>query len=199
MQFEELNFDEFEEVFEGLKRNKHAGFDVLSCKFIFDAYDNILFHVAKISIQQGIFPDSLKIAKVTLILKSSDKDNISNYLPISILPVFSKVLESIMYNRVYNHLDSKCLLNEKQLPCQWNNSTEHSKVQLTRAITGCFEKGEITLGLFINLSQEFDHQILIKKLQYYGIDGTPLEWFKSYLSNRNQYIFLFVVFPKDLY
>ena len=152
---------------------------------------NILFHVFKVSIKQGIFPDSLKIAKVTLIFKSGAKDNVSNYRPISILPVFSKVLERIMYNRVYNHLDSKGLLYEKQFGFQRNNSTEHAILQLTRDITSSFEKGEYTLGVFIDLSKAFDtvdHQILNKKLQYYGIDGTALEWFKSYLISRKQYI-----------
>ena len=116
MQFEELNFNDFEEAFKSLKRSKDAGVDDLSCNIIIDAYDsfkNILFHVFKVSFQQGIFPDSLKIPKVSLIFKSDDKDNISNYRPISILPVFSKVLERIMYNRVYNHLDFKGLLHEK--------------------------------------------------------------------------------------
>ena len=194
MKFEELNFDEFEEAFKSLKRNKAAGFDDLSSNIIIDAYDsfkNILFHVFKVSIQQGIFPDSLKIAKVTPIFKSGDKDNVSNYRPISILPVFSKVLERIMYNRVYNHLDSKGLLYEKQFGFQRNNSTEHVILQLTRDITDSFEKGEYTLGVFTDLSKAFDtvdNQILIKKLQYYGIDGTAFEWFKSCLSNRKQYI-----------
>ena len=103
MQFEELNFNEFEEAFKSLKRNKAAGFDDLSSSIIIDAYDsleNILFHVFKVSIKQGIFPDSLKIGKVTPIFKSAAKDNVSNYRPISTLPVFSKVLEIIMYNRV---------------------------------------------------------------------------------------------------
>ena len=92
MKFEELNFDEFEEAFKSLKRNKAAGFDDVSSNIIIDAYDsfnNILFHVFKVSIQQGIFPDILKIAKVTPILKSGDKDNASNYHPISIHPSFS--------------------------------------------------------------------------------------------------------------
>ena len=83
-----------------------------------------------------------------------------------------------MYNRVYNHLDSKGLLYEKQFGFQRNNSTEHAILQFTRDITDSFEKGEYTLGVFIDLSKAFntvDHQILIKKLQYYGTDGAPLE------------------------
>ena len=156
-----------------------------------DSLKNILFHVFKVSIQQGIFPDSLKIAKVTPLFKFGDKDIISNYRPTSTLPVFPKVLERIMYNRFYNHLDSKGLLYEKQFGFQRNNSTEHAILQLTRDITSSFEKGEYTLGVFIDLSKAFDtvdHQILIKKLQYYGIDGTALKRFKSYHSNRKQYL-----------
>ena len=85
-------------------------------KIIIDAYDrlkDILFHVFKVSIQWGIFLDYLKIAEVSLIFKSGDKDNVSNYRPVSILSIFLKVLERIMYGRVYNHLDSKGLLYEK--------------------------------------------------------------------------------------
>ena len=153
MQLEELNFDEFEEPFKSLKRSKAAGFDDLSSDIIIDAYDslkNILLHIFKVSIKQGIFPDSLKIAKVAVIFKSGAKDNVSNYRPISVLPVFSKVLERIMYNRVYNHLASKGLL--------------YTIFQLTRDITSSFEKGVYTLGVFIDLSKAFgtvDHQILI--------------------------------------
>ena len=150
---------------------------------------NILLYV--FSIQQGIFTDSLKIAKVTPIFKSGHKGNVSNYRSISMPPVFSKVLERIMYNRVYNHLDSKGLLYEKQFGFQRNNSTGHTIQQLTRDITGFYEKGEYTLRVFIDLSKAYDtvdHQILMKKLEYYGIDGTALEWLKSYLSNRKQYI-----------
>ena len=75
MQFEELNFGEFEEAFKSLKRNKAAGFENL-CSSIIDVYDslkNIIFHVFKVSIRQEIFPDSLKISKVTPIFKSGDK------------------------------------------------------------------------------------------------------------------------------
>ena len=97
-----------------------------------------------------------------------------------------------MYNRVYNHLDFKEFLYEKQFGFQRNDSTEHAILQLTRDITSPFEKGEYTLGVFIDLSKAFDtvdHQILIKKLQYYGIDGTALEWFQSYLATENNTYF----------
>ena len=70
------------------------------------------------------------------------------------------------------------------------NSTEHVILQPTRDITSTFEEEEYTLVFFIDLSKTFntvDHQTLIKKFRYYGIDGIALEWFKSYLSNRKQY------------
>ena len=152
---------------------------------------NILFHVFKVSIQQGILPDRLKIAKVTPIFKSGDRDNVSNYCPIPILAVFSKVLERIMFNRVCNHLDSKALLYEKQFGFQRNNSTEHVLLKLTRDIAGSFEKREYTIGVFIDPSKtvnNVDHQILIKKFKYYESNGTALKWFKGYLSNRKQLI-----------
>ena len=116
MHFEELNFDEFEEVFKSLKQHKAAGFDDFSSNIIiytYDSFKNILLHVFKVSIQQVIFPDCLKIAEVTPILKPGHKDNVRNYRPISILPVYFKVLERIMYNRVYTKQDSKGLLYGK--------------------------------------------------------------------------------------
>ena len=139
-----------------------------------------LFHVFKVSIQQGIFLDSLQIAKVIPMFKSGYKENVINYRPISAFPAFSKVLERIIYNRFYNHLDSKCLLYKKELGFQRNISTENVILQLTRGAAGFFEKVEYTLGDFIDLD---------RVITDYGTDGTALEWSKSYLSNRKQYIF----------
>ena len=96
-----------------------------------------------------------------------------------------------MSNRVYYHLDSKVLLYEKQFGFQRNNSTEHAIPRLTKDITDFFEKGKNTLWVFIDLSKAFntvDHESLIKKLQYFEIDGSALEWLKSYSCNRKQYI-----------
>ena len=102
-----------------------------------------------------------------------------------------------MYNRLYNHLDFKGLPYEKQFDFQRNNSTEHAILNLQEILQVLLKKGNIHLEFFIDLSKVFDtvdHPILIKKFQYHGIDGTALELFMSYLSNRkhnNNHLYLF--------
>ena len=133
----------------------------------------------------------MKIAKVTPLLKSGDVEDATNYRPISVLPVFSKILERIMYNRIYKHLKNNNLLFDKQFGFQLNNSTEHSILQLVNDISSSFGRGQYTLGIFIDLSKAFDtvdHEILISLLEYYGIKGKTLKWLKSYLSERKQCI-----------
>lgn len=166
----------------------------MNCNIIIDVYEEIkqpLYETFKTSIKEGVFPDLLKIAKVTPIFKSDDTSSLGNYRPISVLPVFSKILERIMYNRTYNYLRKNDLLFDRQFGFQKNTSTEHAILQLVDDITKSFSKREFTLGVFIDLSKAFDtvdHNILLQKLKYYGITGKTRQWFKSYLSNRKQYI-----------
>ena len=133
----------------------------------------------------------MKIAKVSPIFKGGNNLQTENYRPISVLLLFSKILEKIMYNRVYNYFVENKLLFPKQSGFQINTSTEHAILELVRNITKSFEKNEYMLGVFIDLKKAFDtvnHEILLHKLKLYGINGTCLEWFKSYLSNRDQCI-----------
>ena len=190
----ELLFEEFEDAFKSLKRNKASGVDDLNSNIIIDAYNDIkvpLFYVFKTSIREGVFPDALKIAKVSPIFKTGDTSLLGNYRPISVLPVFSKILERIMYNRLYNFLIKNNLLFSRQFGFQKNTSTEHAIIQLADDITKSFFKGEFTLGIFIDLSKAFDtvnHSILLNKLDHYGINGKTKTWLESYLRNRHQYI-----------
>ena len=143
------------------------------------------------SIEKGIFPSALKIARVTPIFKGGDPSDISNYRSISVLPCFSKMLERITYNRLYKYQTNEKLLYSKQFGFQTGLSTEHAIVKLVDQIYKSFEKDHYTLGVFIDLSKAFDtvyHAILIRKLKMCGIKGINLAWFHSYLTNSIQYI-----------
>ena len=129
--------------------------------------------------------------KVSPMFKGGNNVQAENYRPVSVLPVLSKILRKIMDNRVYNYFVENKLLFPKQFGFQINTSTEHAILELVRNITKSFEKNEYMLGVFIDLKKAFDtvnHEILLHKLKLYGINGTCLEWFKSYLSNRDQCI-----------
>ena len=101
------------------------------------------------------------------------------------------MLERIMSNRLYKYLTENNLLYCKQFGFQKGHSPEHAILQLVEQINQSFEKNKFTLGVFVDLSKAFDtvdHQILMKKLEYYGIAGNNLRWFENYLKNRQQFI-----------
>lgn len=189
----DLSFNEFERAFKSLKRNKSTGADDINGNIIIDCFKNlkyILFKVFKASLDQGVFPDQLKVAKVIPIYKNGDKKNVSNYRPISILPTFSKILVRIIYNRTYKYLDDNKILYKNQFGFKKNVSTEHAINQFVREISSSFDKNQFTIGVFVDLSKAFDtvnHNILLEKLQYYGIKNKLLKWYQSYLTNRKQY------------
>ena len=133
----------------------------------------------------------MKIAKVIPFFKNADPENITNYCPISVLPCFSKVLERIMYNRLYKYLCEEKLLYSKQSGFQKGHSADHAVVHLVDQIYESFENDNYTLRVFVDLSKAFDtidHSILLKKLEMYGVNTTNLTWFASYLNGRKQYI-----------
>ena len=150
-----------------------------------------LIYLFNLSIEKGVFPDDLKIARVTPIYKGEGSSDVSNYRPISVLPCFSKILERIMYNRLYKYLIENNILYSKQFGFQNGHSTDHAVVQLVDQIIESFENNIYTLGVFIELLKAFDtvdHSILLKNLELYGITDRNHGWFKSCLSNRRQFV-----------
>ena len=89
-----------------------------------------LMHIFNLSLEKGIFPDDLKIARVTLIFKAGDESEMRNYRPISVLPCFSKILERITYNRLFNYLTANEILYKKQFGFREGHSTEHAIIQV---------------------------------------------------------------------
>ena len=149
-----------------------------------------LKYLFDMSLESGIFPDKLKIARVIPLQKAGDPANISNYRTISALPCFFNMLEQIMYNRLYKYLTTEKNLYPNQFGFQRGDSTEHAIVKLANQIYESFERNKFTLGVFIDLSKAFNtvnHSILI---QIYGVRGVNFAWLCSYLANRKQYILL---------
>ena len=150
-----------------------------------------LRHICNTSLEQGIFPDEMKIARIIPLFKSGDKQNVSNYRPISLLPQFSKILEKIFNNRLMNFLNSNNLLYLRQYGFRKNMSTSMAIMELVENITTAMDNGKFTIGVFIDLKKAFDtvdHSILVTKLDHYGIRGVAKQWLSSYLENRKQYV-----------
>ena len=114
---------------------------------------------------------------------------IGNYRPISLLPIFSNILEKLMHSRVYSFLQDQNILLKSQYGFQKNKSTEHAILDIQSKIIDAYENKETPCCIFMDFAKAFDtvnHSILLDKLNYYGIRGNTLKWFESYLSNREQ-------------
>ena len=186
--------EEIFKIINGMKPKKSAGHDGLSSiylkLFIYEIVRPLTIIINK-SLVTGIVPDLMKLAKVIPIYKSKNKKLFSNYRPISLLPVLSKVLEKVVHKRLYSFMSKKQIFFESQYGFRDKHSTTDAITELCSNILYGFDKKESTLAVFLDLSKAFDtidHKILLNKLEYYGIHGTPLQWFKSYLSNRKQFV-----------
>ena len=96
-----------------------------------------------------------------------------------------------MYKRLNNFVEKNNILSEHQYGFRKNRSTELAIIEFIDRITKAIDKGQYTIGIFLDLSKAFDtinHSILIKKLEYYGIRGVALKWFENYLANRKQIV-----------
>ena len=143
------------------------------------------------SIVQGVAPDVLKIARVSPIYKSGADTDPTNYRPISTLSPFSKVLEKLVQDQLESFLEKHSIIFQYQFSFCKGHSTKQAILEITDYLKTSIDNKNITCGLFLDLSKAFDtinHEILLNKLSKYGIRGTPLAWFRNFLSNRKQYV-----------
>ena len=130
------------------------------------------------SLEQGIVPDILKLSKITPVDKGGDITDPTNYRPISTLSVFTQIFEKLVYRQLLNHIEKYEIL---------------AIAEITDNLKNAIDNNLFTCGVFLDFAKAFDtvnHNLLLKKMEMYGIRGLPLQWFTNYLTNRQQYVSL---------
>ena len=179
-----------------LKNSNSSGIDEISSNFLkkcIAVYAEPLCHVINTSFTTGIFPNYLKNSRVIPIYKKGNIDSFENYRPISLLTVFSKLFEKAAHERLYSFCLKHNVLNQHQHGFLKNKDINTALFDYVQSIYDHTEKKHLSCGIFLDLSKAFDtidHNILIGKLERYGIRGTALSWFSSYLSGRQQAVYI---------
>ena len=142
-----------------------------------------------LSIINGNFPELLKKADVCPIYKKNDKTRCENYRPISLLSNLSKLYERAMHTRIYDFLEQSNVFYKFQFGFRKKYSTNHALLSIVEEIRESLDNKSFACGVFIDLEKAFDtvnHNILLGKLEHYGIRGIANDWFRSYLTSRKQ-------------
>ena len=175
--------------------NKQCKLDSMPTSLLkqcFDELGPIITNLVNLSLAEGVFPSSFKLAHVRPLLKkpSLPADDLNNYRPISNLNFISKILEKIVALRVQSHLSSNSLHLPFQSAYRSFHSTETALLKVHNDLCAAMERGQVTSLILLDLSAAFDtvdHSILLNRLSnWFGLDNTVLNWFSSYLSFRSQ-------------
>ena len=192
--FEFLTDDDVMKLLNSLRSKSSSGYDGISTKFLKQIGPSIIRPLRLVinqSLITGIFPKKLKIAKVCPFFKKGDDLLLDNYRPISLLTAISKLFEKAAFNQLYSYLCQKKLLHKSQYGFQKLHSTEHAALELIDHAIEEIDKKSTAATIFLDLSKAFDtidHEILLDKLKFYGLFNNELNWFKSYLSGRQQFV-----------
>jgi hypothetical protein len=197
----EFKFSEMSEVrilrfIDKMKPKSSFGEDCVSSKvfkIISPAIIQPLTHLINLSLKSGFFPNQLKVAKIIPIFKDSNKHDFSNYRPISLLNTFSRLIESIVCYQVTGFANTFDLFYQHQYGFRAKHNVTHPLMHFSNKLFNSLNNNNLSLAIFIDLKKAFDtvnYDILLAKLEHYGIRNVELQWFTNYLSNRQQYVHL---------
>jgi hypothetical protein len=191
-EFEFVDSEKIVKTFKSLNLKKTEdlwGTSVAVISHIIEVIAPYLALIYNNSVSEGVFPDLMKCSKVIPLFKSGESSDLTNYRPISILPVLSKVYEKLMLNSLLSHFNRQRLLTSNQFGFTKGRSTTDAASVLIQHIYSIWENSCDAIGIFCDLSKAFDcvdHGTLILKLEHYGLSENALNLMSSYLSNRNQ-------------
>ncbi|PFX13381.1 RNA-directed DNA polymerase from mobile element jockey [Stylophora pistillata] len=174
-------------VLRKLKVKKATGLHNIPARLLQDGAPAISEYLTHLFFSSGVVPDDWKTARDVLLFKSSNREEMDNYRPVSILPVISKIAEKVVYHQLLSYLNANNLLSSCQSGFRKNFFTETAVTFFVDEIRRIMDNGLLTGAVFIDLKKAFDtldHHILLNKLQRCGICNSTLLWFSSYLLGR---------------
>ena len=184
----------FRSIIRNLKTNKAHGHDGFSIRMIQLSCDSIakpLHLIFKNCIETSTFPAEWKKGNIIPIHKKGSKQEITNYRPISLLPIFSKIFERIIFNALYNYIHQNNYFNPNHSGFRPGDSCIHQSISITHDIHKSFDENpsKEVRGIFLDISKAFDrvwHDGLLYKIKTFGIEGNLYHLIKSFLTNRHQ-------------
>lgn len=188
------NSYEIAKLIDNLKTDSSSGWDNITPEILKNTKTLILKpleYIFNLSIKNGSVPMALKKSCICPIHKGGDPEEVSNYRPISLLSVIAKLLEKIINSRLVSYLEKNQILPDNQYGFRAGRSTEDAVNYLVNHIAESMDKKQKCIGVFLDLAKAFDTvsiPILLSKLNHIGVRGLPWAWFKSYLSDRRQYV-----------
>lgn len=194
MFLEPVSPDEVCELADQIKNKHSSGIDEIPTSLIkmsVSELRDVLCFIINNSFKFGIFPNQLKTALIKPLYKNGDPQIMKSYRPISLLPGFSKLFELAMSKRIVNFMNYCHLISRNQHGFIKGKSTQTALYQFIQSVIRHFENKEVALGIFLDISKAYDcldRDILLNKLERYGIRGQPLKWVKSYLQDRKQLV-----------
>ena len=180
------------QICKDINTSKSSGIKDVSSKICKDAFMILipqLVHILNLSFESGNFPNKWKKATIIPLFKGGKKTEVSNYRPISLLPLPGKIAEKVSHACLSNFLEGQCILTNKQGGFRKGFSTASTIADLTDNIFTSINQSKVSLAVFIDLKKAFDtvdHDILVRKLELYGIRGRNLDWCRDYLTLREQ-------------
>jgi len=185
---------EIENIISSLRNTAPQHHDEIPVRILKIIKKSISPHLSNLineSIQSGTFPPILKVAKVIPLHKSGDQLTLSNYRPISLLPAVSKIFERVMHSRISSFLEKYNRLHPSQFGFRSSRNTSSALQVILNNIYHSMNKKQLAANVYLDFAKAFDtvsHDIILTKLQYHGIRGNTFNWFKSYLSDRTQFV-----------
>jgi hypothetical protein len=160
-------------------------------KYIAGEISTIIAKLFNLTIEDRNYPKIFKEAKIIPLFKSGKKNSILNYRPISLLPIFNKIFEKLLYARFDAFIKANNIISEDQFGFTFGKDTQRATLRLVSRIIPTMGTSDRACCVYLDFKKAFDtisHHILFKKLDRYGIRGAALELIKSYLGNRHHYV-----------